>query len=825
MTFSENHHAPLKGVYRPGLSSIERLKKTGVGQQEIFAELTKALEDSAGKHSPDHTLFIGPPGIGKTHLLKLLNDKIARSRLLMNSYRLIMFPVDNHRITSLVFFLLELVKNLAESDKEGQWADLLIKCEDQETAFIRKHVINALKKAYKDTGRRFLVLFENFDAFFKNPKKKEEIVDEFSEFLSDCGPVTFIGSATTFVADSALLKCRPYSQFNIHLIKELTLDQTRKLVRNHLKYDQQREMLSRFDDLTPKIHALHQLTGGNPRLIMLLYELLTDESTKNIKSLFEDLLDRVTPYYQERIRSLSSTDRAFLATLTSMRTGDNTLARLSKTLRITTLQCSTIVNRLLSDGYLEFTNHPNDKRTKIYRIREGFFDLWLAIGQLKDPKRFLPFLAEFLEKWYSDKTARETKRQQLWLSLQVSEAGEISDDIENAETLLNYLANIGNNEERSQNQLELAYYFATIGRKQKSRKLLKSTANNESNNPVFKWVSTKIRLLLKDAIANGFNQQLHDLFDCWKYERSRIFEKVVSQAVKISSYFDLNSEHELNIAFLARTIDLVNNDAYRLPLYARIAGSQEKKGHLDGAVASWKKVLKITDDTRDQKSKGTTLNNLSQVYQDQGKYIEAMDYLEQALEILQEINDYDGQSTTLNNIATVYFAQGYYEKALEYFEKTLSIIHYTNDFPLKAITLSNISFIYKVRGEHENAISNLEQSLSIMRKTGNRNGEATTLINISQIYGDLGDLELCYRYFKPAIQILEENRENQSACNALLNFGIVFWKHDSREMALSSWWLLKKIAQEHNLSADLEKLEKLMQSLEIEELNPSSAFS
>lgn len=825
MVSSDSHHTPIKGVYRPGLSSIDRLKKTAVGQQEIFADLFKALEECAGNHSPDHTLFIGPPGIGKTHIMKLLADKLRRSRTLAGAYRLIIFPVDNQRITSLAFLLIEMVKILDDSEKGNHWLKLLETIDDEDENQIQSAVVEAFHQYHQKTGKRLLVLFENFDAFFDKTQSHKDTVDAFTGFLGNCGPTTFIGTACTSITDRSILKCKPYNHFNIVLIRELDLNQTYKLVYNHLKFDQQDEILSRFEDLAPRIQALHELTGGNPRLILLMYDLLTDESQNNIKSLFEDLLDRVTPYYYDRMRSLSVTDRAFLATLASLRSGYNTQSRLAKALRISPKQCNTIICRLSTLGYLESVEHPTIKRSKIYKIKEVFLDLWLAIGQLKDPKRFLPFLGEFLEKWYSDIPSREKKRQQLWMSLRISEAGEVSRDIESTENLLIFLSNIGNDKEICQNHLELSYHFVMTGRKQQCRKLLKSVNEIKTDDPVFLWITEKLDLLLKDGIANGFNQQLIDLFDCWKYERLRNFEQVVSQAIKISSYFDMNNRHELNIHFLNTSIGLLNDDIYRLPLYARIATAQEKEGCLDDAINSWEKVLAITDKTKDQKSKGTTLNNLSQVYQDRGEYPQAMKYLNQALEILQSINDYDGQSTTLNNIATVYFAQGYYENALEYFQKTLSIIQYTNDLPLKAITLSNISFIHKERGEYETAISDLEQSLSIMRKIGNRRGEATALINISQIYGDLGNIESCYQYFQPALKIMEEDRMVQSAFNALINIGKSCFDHNHQEMAISSWWLARKIASEHHLTNGLEKIGKLMQQYGIEELSPSSAFS
>jgi len=805
----------IRGIYRPGLSSLARLKRTTVGQQDLFADLLKGLEECAGIQPPDHTLFIGPPGIGKTHLMKILTDKLIRSRLVSSNYRLISFPVDNYRITSLELLLVEIAKILSESDTSGFWTSFLSDIENIPADILRIKLIDSVSEQYAQTGRGYLVLFENMDLLFNKSQQIKEYVDQFTSFLDDCGPMTFIGTACTFVADRSVLKCKPYNQFNIIQIKELNLSQTRKLVLNHLKIDEKLDLTLIFNELTPKIQALHELTGGNPRLILLMYDLLTNEDKNNIISLFEGLLDRVTPYYYDRIRSLSPFERALLSTLASRRTDEHTQSSLAKLLRITAQQCGSIIQRLTDLGYLAAMDHPKDKRSRIYKIKETFFDIWLAVGQLKDPRQFLPFLTEFLEKWYSDKLSRERKRQQLWHYLKISEVREINRDVENTELLLSFLSDIGDESERCQNYLELGYHFITSGQKQKGRKMINNVISISNDNPVFNWIIEKFELLLIESISNGFNQQLIDLFDCWKNCRTKAYDMVVSLAVKASLYFDLTAQYALSVSFLNDVIELLGQETHKLPLLARVATAWEKMGNLDEAIHSWRHVLTITEKIGDHKSKGTTLNNLSQVYQDKGYYPEALEYLAKALDIHQKINDYDGQSTTLNNIATVYFAQGYYERALEYFQKTLSIIQYTNDLPLKAITLSNISFINKERGEFETALKNLEQSLSIMRNTGNREGEAASMINISQLYGEMGDLKSCLSNAQMALQILEELRKPHAAIQALINTGDILLRQHAEEMAVSSWLLAKKVAVEYQLYDQLNQIENRMQPFEI----------
>ena len=76
----------------------------------------------------------------------------------------------------------------------------------------------------------------------------------------------------------------------------------------------------------------------------------------------------------------------------------------------------------------------------------------------------------------------------------------------------------------------------------------------------------------------------------------------------------------------------------------------------------------------DRAGEGTTLNNIAVVYDNQGRYQEALETYEQALAILREVGDRAGEGTTLNNIAHVYDRQGRYQEALETFEQAADVL-------------------------------------------------------------------------------------------------------------------------------------------------------
>src|SRR5438477_12450778 len=58
--------------YTPGQASAEELEATFVARAPLLDQLVTRAEQWLAGAGPEHTLLLGPRGIGKTHLLRLL---------------------------------------------------------------------------------------------------------------------------------------------------------------------------------------------------------------------------------------------------------------------------------------------------------------------------------------------------------------------------------------------------------------------------------------------------------------------------------------------------------------------------------------------------------------------------------------------------------------------------------------------------------------------------------------------------------------------------------------------------------------------------------
>ncbi len=804
----------LNGFYRPGLSLTEQLVATTIGREELIETICEKLAASANEEEKQNFMVMGPPGVGKTHFIRVLSEIVQQKKAINKLYTIIQFPEENHRILTFADLLLGMVEILGHITVEEDWLKLHEELNelDNDTKLIDK-IIPELEKYCIENKTNLLILLENIDVFFKGQLKDNKNLKQFKKFITKSSFATFIGTSQYNLIKTDELRKSPFNLFDIHILDMLNQDQTIELIRRNLAWEKQDHLLKSFEYLLPRLHALYEMSGGNPRLSLILYELVAKESKWDIKRQIEKLLDQTTPFFRVRMTSLAPQERALLETVALASLEQKTTGYIAKCLRQSLQQTSSHLNKLLKAGYLIVTDHPEDKRSKIYRIKEGFFGLWLAIGHSREQKTILPRLVEFLEQWYAETLGRERKRQQIWQSLRENEQNNSHIKIDNQELLLKYLSDIGQKEEKAQRKFELVFYFLNHGKEKEAKSLLMEIYNLHFEKPAyFDWMITLCRDSTKGTIEPVIQQQIEDIIHCWTCKSLNESEMLVKGALKVTHNLFANGLHHLTESFINDIIDSIDDAKNQVRLLERVATSQEKLKQWNEALQTWNQVLKAAKRSGDLRTQGTILNNISQIYQDLGEYNTALEFLNESLGVLKKINDFDGQGTTLNNISTIYFEQGYYEKALERLEQALSVAKIGRNFYIEGITLSNISLIYQARGDFERALEFLNRALINMQKLGNRSSECIIYNNISQIQLEIGDPVEAFEALRLAISIAREDNNKAGICLSLYNRGKMLLSNNKENEAMADLVMAYQIAHNEDLSDLIEKLNQLAES-------------
>ena len=438
MPESPNQPTSHLGIYRSGLTSPEHRRHITVARQDIVDDTIETLRSNAKKRSKHHYLFIGPRGIGKTHLLSLIEDVVVEDKTLASSYVVARFPEESSRTLSFADFLLglcEILKN--QLPDETRWAELYEKLETEEdNSKIVDTVVPAIRKSNRDRKRTIIVMLENVNEVFGNQIRDKNDIAALRKFLMDANGCLLIATAPIHF-DAITDVSQPfYDFFDTQVLQNLTEEETVSLIRQNLEWDKKIDLLAEFDTLRPRLLALYRMTGGSPRLIVMLYELIAHEAINEIQQQFQILLDRITPFYQDRLRDLAPQERALIETMATMRDQPKTPAAISARMRMSAQQTSSILRRLLTARYLRSHDNPEDGRSRLYTIREGFFDIWLAMNLSRGARKRLPFLLDFFNLFYPTYEDREKKRAEL--------AARVAGDDGDAMVALDYLSESGN---------------------------------------------------------------------------------------------------------------------------------------------------------------------------------------------------------------------------------------------------------------------------------------------------------------------------------------------------------------------------------------------
>ena len=269
---------------------------------------------------------------------------------------------------------------------------------------------------------------------------------------------------------------------------------------------------------------------------------------------------------------------------------------------------------------------------------------------------------------------------------------------------------------------------------------------------------------------------------------------------------------------LALTIEALRRaerhpEADRLTL-DRLVGKYTLDGRYAELLTRW---LPRVCDSQDLKTRAEALGQTGKLLHHLGDFKNALPFMEQSLAIQQQIGDRAGEGTTLNNISQIYDAQGDYETALTYLKQSLAIRQQIGDRAGEGTTLNNISQIFKAQGDYETALTYLKQSLAIRQQIGDRAGEGTTLNNMATTAHAQGDYETALTYLKQSLAIQQQIGDRAGLCATLFNMGHIHRQNNQMQEAVSAWVTVYVIAKQINEYQALQALSQLAPSLGLPE--------
>jgi CHAT domain-containing protein len=182
------------------------------------------------------------------------------------------------------------------------------------------------------------------------------------------------------------------------------------------------------------------------------------------------------------------------------------------------------------------------------------------------------------------------------------------------------------------------------------------------------------------------------------------------------------------------------------------------------------------------------LNNLGQIYSNQGNDKQALTLYQQALSIYQEINNSLGVAITLNNIAQIYTNLGQYDLAVKFNQQALAIYKKEEDKAGIGVTLTNMGQIYQKQGKFTQSLDSLNQALVIQKTIGDRASIAITLrlIGLNQL--ETNKINEAIVSLTESIKVIESLHPGLNDANKIS----IFESHNLSYKLLQKAWITQK---------------------------------
>lgn len=374
-----------------------------VARHDILDALLRRLRAVKPDQMGQHQILIGPRGMGKTSLLRRLAIEINSQPDLKARYIPLRFREEQYNVLRLGDFWRNCGEALAEWAEANGQAALANRLDaalpgpdwagDDSSAERFEAEVAAL-------GRRAVLMVDNLDLII------DALPDTDRWSLRKClqrrsGPVT-IGAATQLLKDSADRDAAFYEFFQPHYLEPLDENETKKcmfaLARRRGELG--KPVLAVLAQQPERLKTLHTLTGGNPRILALIYRLLESAESDAAMADLEILLDQVTPYYKARIEEYQTPQQRAVIDAIGLHWDPITTGDLSRITNIPSTTLSPLLIKLKREGLIE--NVETSSSYAGHQFVERFLNIWYLMRHgTRRAKQKMRWLVAFLSSYFS----------------------------------------------------------------------------------------------------------------------------------------------------------------------------------------------------------------------------------------------------------------------------------------------------------------------------------------------------------------------------------------------------------------------------------------
>ena len=388
--------------YSPGNMNRESLEALFVGRGDVMEDVLSRVDTSIRSPEKHYVLLVGPRGSGKTHFLVLAYHRLmdrfdtanARDRVAVA-----LLKEEEWGVASFLDLVVRILRALADraQDLDAKIVGIYDRF-SKDPAEAEALAVELLRQHTR--GKTLLLLCENLVDLFHG--LGEEGQKRWRAAIQEAGNWAIVASTPSLFAAVTLQDNPFYGFFTIRALEKIDFDTGLDLLVKKAVHEGKRELADFLR--TPlgraRARAIHHLAAGNHRAYVVLFDFLDKESLDDLVRPFMDMVDDLTPYYQDRMRQLPPAQRKIVeflclqgkpATIKDVSTpclmSQQTAAKQIGELRTAGFVSRTRIGRNtyceLSEPLMRICIEVKDNKTRHFRLFVEFLRHWFTNRELE----------------------------------------------------------------------------------------------------------------------------------------------------------------------------------------------------------------------------------------------------------------------------------------------------------------------------------------------------------------------------------------------------------------------------------------------------------
>ena len=415
--------------FNPGtLQSDGEVREQFVVRSHELDIVLDVLRGNIDSPSCQHVLVVAPRGRGKTMLLARVAAELRTDDELSSLLLPVRFMEESQEIFNLADFWLETLFHLARESAahDPEFARQLRETHAVLTGrwreqTLEEHARAAVLEAADRLGKKLVLMIENLQALCEN------VDDDFGWKLRGAlqsEPKIMLLATATSCFEGLDDATQPFFElFRIIGLQPLTTGECRRLW----------QVISGDAVSEREIRPLEILTGGNPRLLVIIAGFAQHRSLRQLMEELVKLIDEHTEYFRSHLEVLGKTERRVYVAVIDLWQASST-GEIAARARMDVRIVSTMLKRLVDRGAV---NMEGNGKRRLYAA-ERLYSIYYKLRRERDESTVVENLIRFMAVFYSEAELAEMSGM---LMAEASQSKVIREGIERA---LAGLPQIGN---------------------------------------------------------------------------------------------------------------------------------------------------------------------------------------------------------------------------------------------------------------------------------------------------------------------------------------------------------------------------------------------